>query len=100
MAKRVVTLVNAVVDAAREVELVEGYRRMVDGDRPDGLLRSELLRGQEGGLAHPDDLAGHGRAHGGPEVGQPACRLELLNGIGAQRVSHDWYSVEQGFDQG
>ncbi len=44
----IITAVDAVVPADREAELIEGFRRMTTAASPDGLIRSELLRGQEG----------------------------------------------------
>ena len=44
----IITTVDAVVSADREAELIEGFRRMTTAPSPDGLIRSELLRGQEG----------------------------------------------------
>jgi quinol monooxygenase YgiN len=44
---RIVTAVSARVDAVRADELVEGFRRLVEGPTPVGLLRSELLRGPD-----------------------------------------------------
>jgi hypothetical protein len=41
--------VTATVPAYREAELISGYREMNDtDDKPDGLLRPELHRGQNG----------------------------------------------------
>ena len=48
MSAAIVTAVDAVVPADREAELIEGFRRMTTAQSPDGLIRSELLRGQEG----------------------------------------------------
>jgi hypothetical protein len=42
------TDVSATVDAEREAELVRGFREITTGDTPDGLLRTELLRGPHG----------------------------------------------------
>ncbi len=48
MTRRVVTAVSAAVDSEREDELVAGFRVMAGEPRPEGLLRSELLRGPDG----------------------------------------------------
>ncbi|HET7724309.1 MAG TPA: hypothetical protein VFK68_06695 [Propionibacteriaceae bacterium] len=45
---KVMTEVTAVVDAEQESSLVEGFRRLLDGPKPDGLERTELLRGRDG----------------------------------------------------
>jgi hypothetical protein len=48
MAAQILTEVSATVDANREIELVEGFREITAGGIPDGLVRTELLRGQDG----------------------------------------------------
>ncbi|MFD9127570.1 antibiotic biosynthesis monooxygenase [Kitasatospora sp. NPDC059571] len=48
MAEYVVSEVGAVVAPDREAELVALYRELVSGPLPDGLLRTELLRGPSG----------------------------------------------------
>ena len=45
---RVLTCVTLVVPEDRDDEVVPAYRAVAGGPRPDGLLRSELLRGQGG----------------------------------------------------
>ncbi|MGK4584257.1 antibiotic biosynthesis monooxygenase [Kitasatospora sp. HPMI-4] len=48
MSGRVLSEVSAVVAAERETELVDSYRELVSGPLPDGLIRTELLRGPGG----------------------------------------------------
>ncbi|KJK59991.1 antibiotic biosynthesis monooxygenase [Saccharothrix sp. ST-888] len=48
MSGRVLSEVSAVVAAERETELVDSYRELVAGPLPDGLIRTELLRGPGG----------------------------------------------------
>jgi hypothetical protein len=48
MPGRILTEVTATVDTNREPELVAGFRELLNSPLPDGLLRSELLHGQEG----------------------------------------------------
>ncbi len=45
---RVVSEVSAVVRPEQEDEFLAGFREMVALPRPDGLLRTELLRGSDG----------------------------------------------------
>jgi heme-degrading monooxygenase HmoA len=97
--KRIVTVVDAVVDEAREAELVEGYQRMAEGDRPEGILRSELLRGQGGSWRILTTWQDMDALMAVRKSGYPPAAQELLKGVGAQQVSHDWYTVEQSFDQ-
>ncbi|WP_441249116.1 antibiotic biosynthesis monooxygenase [Kitasatospora sp. McL0602] len=48
MSGQVLSEVSAVVPAGREDELVRSYRELVAGPLPDGLVRTELLRGPDG----------------------------------------------------
>jgi quinol monooxygenase YgiN len=48
MSGQILTEVSATVDPSRETELVEGFREITSGRTPDGLIRTELLRGQDG----------------------------------------------------
>jgi hypothetical protein len=48
MSGQILTEVSATVDASRETELVEGFREITSGRTPGGLIRTELLRGQDG----------------------------------------------------
>ena len=41
---RVMTEVSAMVEAGREADLVDGFRRLLGEPKPDGLERTELLR--------------------------------------------------------
>src|SRR2546428_12874251 len=46
MKQRLITSVSAVVKPERESELTCGFRELLDGTMPEGLLRTELLRGR------------------------------------------------------
>jgi hypothetical protein len=48
MANRILTDVSAIVDPVREDELVSGFRKLIGEQVPDGLVRTELLRGADG----------------------------------------------------
>lgn len=48
MSRPVLTEVSAEVEPDRENELVAGFRELLEGPVPDGLLRTELLRGSDG----------------------------------------------------
>ncbi|GAA2246851.1 MULTISPECIES: hypothetical protein [Kitasatospora] len=48
MSGQVLSEVSAVVAVEREAELVDSYRELVAGPLPDGLIRTELLRGPGG----------------------------------------------------
>jgi len=47
-ANQVMTAVTAIVAPEKESELTDGFRDLTAGPNPDGLVRSELLRGQKG----------------------------------------------------
>ena len=46
MSEPVLTELTATVDPAREDELVAGFQNLLHAPFPDGLVRSELLRGR------------------------------------------------------
>lgn len=48
MAAQILTEVSADVEPGREPELLAGFRELVSSEVPDGLLRTELLRGGDG----------------------------------------------------
>jgi hypothetical protein len=48
MSQRILTVVSATVDPSREAELLAGFRGLLTAPVPDGLLRTELLRGATG----------------------------------------------------
>lgn len=48
MAERILTDVSAAVTPEREGNLLAGFARLLEGEVPDGLLRTELLRGSDG----------------------------------------------------
>lgn len=47
MASRILTDVSAEVAPDREDDLVRGFTTLLEGEVPDGLLRTELLHGPE-----------------------------------------------------
>ena len=48
MSERVLSEVSATVPPDREGEFLAGFEELVSLPRPDGLLRTELLRGPDG----------------------------------------------------
>ena len=48
MNPRILTVVSATVDAGRESELLAGFHSLIGAPVPDGLLRTQLLRGDGG----------------------------------------------------
>ncbi len=48
MSGQVLTEVSAVIAAEREASLLAAYKELLARPTPDGLVRTELLRGQDG----------------------------------------------------
>ncbi|HKT55486.1 MAG TPA: antibiotic biosynthesis monooxygenase [Microbacterium sp.] len=48
MSAQILTEVSAVVTEDREADLVAGFSALLSQELPDGLLRTELLRGADG----------------------------------------------------
>jgi hypothetical protein len=97
MGAAVVTTVDATVPAGREQELVDGYLEMTAGDRPDGLLRSELLRGQDSTWRIQTTWRDREALLALRRSGRPPAALELLDRLGAQHV-HQVFTVEQSLE--
>ncbi len=96
MSSRIVTVVDATVASEREADLLDGYRRMMDAPKPDGLLRSELLRGQGGRWRIQTTWRDRDALIAVRMSGRPPAALELLDGVGAEH-SHDVFSVEDSY---
>ncbi len=97
MSKSVVTSVDAKVDAEHESDLIAGYRRIIAGDRPEGLLRSELLRGQDGAWRIQSAWRDLEALNEVRNSGSPPAALALFESVGAEH-SFTWFVVENGFD--
>jgi len=100
----VITTINTTIQPEREQDLLDGFTEMNDGPKPDGLVRSELLRGRHRG-------SGPGRQQPGAwriqttwrdrdalmavrNSGKPPAALALLDRLGAEH-SHGVFAVEQ-----
>ncbi len=97
MSKRVVTAVDANVDPEHEAEFLDGYRRLTQEEQPDALIRSELLRGQDGAWRIQTTWQDLDALTAVRKLGKPPAALVLLDRIGAQH-SHSWFIVEQDFE--
>lgn len=87
------TVVSAQVSPEREADLIAGFQALLEGPMPDGLLRTELLRGQNGrwqiqSLWRDRDALMAMRA-----AGQPPAALALFERVGAEH-SHEFFTVE------
>ncbi|MGC4113248.1 MAG: antibiotic biosynthesis monooxygenase [Myxococcales bacterium] len=94
MSARVITVVDAKVDPAREGEFLDGYRRMAEGPRPEGLLHSELLRGQDGSWRIETTWRDLDTIKAARSSGARPAALDLVERVGAQHT-HSWYTLEQ-----
>jgi quinol monooxygenase YgiN len=47
MSSRVLTVVSATVTEDRHERLIGGFRELLEGELPEGLLRTELVRGPD-----------------------------------------------------
>jgi len=97
MDDRVVTAIDAMVDRSREDDLREGFRQISEGEQPDGLLRSELLRGQSGAWRIQTTWRDRDALVAVRNSGKPPATLELLDRLGAGH-SHAVFSIEQSLD--
>lgn len=94
MSECVVTAIDAVVDPKREDDLLGGFQELNEAQKPDGLLRSELLRGQGGAWRIQTTWRDRDALLAVRNSGTPPAALALLDRLGAEH-SHAVFSVEQ-----
>ncbi len=94
MTKEVVTAVDTHIDPDQESALIEGYERMTKESQPDGLIRSELLRGQDGAWRIQTTWRDLESLIALRKAGNPPAALVLLQGLGAEHT-HGWFTVER-----
>ena len=94
MSTHVITVVDATIDPARETDLLAGFRALNEGERPAGLLRSQLLRGQDGAWRIETTWDSMEALMELRRAGRPPAALALLEGLGAEHT-HAWFTVEQ-----
>ena len=94
MGAQIVTVVDAREADDRVEELVAGFRAMVEADQPDGILHSELLRGQEGEWRIHTTWRDMESLIALRKAGAPPAALTLLDSVGAEH-SHAWLAVEE-----
>jgi hypothetical protein len=94
---RVVTAVDATVDPSREAELIAGFQSMIDEPTPDGLLRSELLRGQDGAWRIQTTWRDFDSLMALRRRGARHAAVELLDRVEAEHT-HAWFTVEKAFE--
>jgi heme-degrading monooxygenase HmoA len=88
------TTVDAVVPADRESELIDGFRRMAAGSSPDGLIRTELLRGQEGRWRIQTTWRDREAVIALRARGEGPAAMRLLDAVGATHT-HTVFTVEE-----
>jgi hypothetical protein len=93
----VVTAIDITVDPAREADLLDGYRQMVAGPRPEGLVSSELLRGQEGAWRIQTTWRDLDTLRAARTSGARPAAADLLDRIGIDHT-HTWFVVEDALD--
>lgn len=93
----VVTAVDAIVPSEREAELLEGFRRMTASRHPDGLLRTELLRGQDGHWRIQTTWRDLDTIKALRAAGEPPAAQDLLESVGATPHTHDVFFVAVDF---
>jgi len=97
MGDRVVTAIDAKVEEDREDDLCDGFRQISEGEQPDGLLRSELLRRQSGAWRIQTTWRDRDALMAVRNSGKPPAALELLDRLGAEH-SHAVFSIEESLD--
>ncbi len=90
------TVVDAAVDPDREQDLLDGYRQLKEGPQPDGLLRSELLRGQGGVWRIQTTWRDRNALIAVRSCGRPPAALVLFARLGATH-SHGVFAVEDSY---
>lgn len=96
MSHKVVTVIDATVDREREQDLLDGYRRIKEAPKPDGLLHSELLRGQGGAWRIQTTWRDRDALMAVRSSRRPPAALELLDRVGAEH-SHGVFTVEESY---
>lgn len=97
MGPEIVTATDAIVDGDREPDLLEGYRQLIKAPKPDGLLRSELLRAQGGRWRIQTTWRDREALLAVRDTGARPASLELLDRIGAEHT-HMVFTVEARLD--
>ncbi|GAB4099403.1 hypothetical protein [Sinomonas halotolerans] len=90
MEAQVLTEVSAEVPADRQALVLAGYRAMAAGPFPEGLLRSELLRGSDGLWRVQTlwrDRAALEAMRAAPE---PPAALRLFRSVGVEPALRIW----------
>lgn len=93
MGAAVVTTIDTVIELEHEQDLIDGFRHMTAGPQPEGLIRSELLRGQGGAWRIQTTWRDRDSLLALRATGEPPAALALLERLGAPH-SRTVYTVE------
>lgn len=95
-ATQVMTAVTAIVAPEKEAALTDGFRDLTAGPTPDGLVRSELLRGQKGVWRIQSVWRDREALEAMRSSGDRPSALALFDRVGAEH-SHEVFSVEHAY---
>jgi quinol monooxygenase YgiN len=95
-ATQVMTAVTAIVAPEKETELTDGFRDLTAGPKPDGLVRSELLRGQKGVWRIQSVWRDREALEAMRSSGDRPSALSLFDKVGAEH-SHEVFWVEHAY---
>lgn len=90
---KIMTAVSAVVPEEREAEFLDGYRALNQTNKPEGILRTELLRRRDGGFVIQTVWRDRDALMAARDPSKPPPALALLDNVGATH-SHDVLTVE------
>jgi quinol monooxygenase YgiN len=93
MPEQILTTVTATVDPQRETELTTGFREITARALPDGLIRTELLRGRNGTWRIQSLWRDRAALEAVRNSAEPPAALELFSKVGADH-SHEVFTVE------
>lgn len=97
MGAAVMTTTDTRIEPEHEQDLIEGFRRMTAGPQPEGLIRSELLRGQDGSWRIQTTWRDRDTLLALRASGEPPAALALLDRLGAPH-SHTVHTVEHSIE--
>lgn len=92
MSQQILTSVSATVAPERESELITGFREITAAHVPDGLVRTELLRGQHGTWRIQSAWRDRQALEQVRTGGEPPAALELFHRVGAEHT-HEVFTV-------
>ena len=97
MGPAVMTTIDTVIEPEHEQDLIEGFRHMTEGRQPEGLVRSELLRGHGGAWRIQTTWRNRDALLALRASGEPPAALALLDRLGAHH-SHTVHTVERSIE--